>query len=354
MSEADQKAKAAELMCIGLREPVVDDTTRELLDLGVAGVLLYDIDLPDPQTAHELIYLLKQRAGRPILVAVDHEGAARSRLQRGFTVLPPMERLGRLDDVEMADQVGVLIGRELRAVGIDMALGPVLDVATNRDNPIIGDRSIGRDAAKVARLATALARAMQREGVAACGKHFPGHGDTELDSNKQLPVLSHRMGRLESVELVPFEAAVKARFAAMMVAHILFPALDPKRPASISRPILYGLLRQRLGYRGMVLSDDVDMAALRGHFTLEEIAAGGIEAGVDCFLCARRPRTARELVSAIGAGLESGAILPERVEASRRRIQALIHGYGRGPVEHPDLSVVGCAEHLALVDRLPK
>jgi beta-N-acetylhexosaminidase len=343
--------KAAELVCIGTTSTVLDDTTKALLDRGVSGVLIYDVTFTGPSEAHALAASMKEYARRPLFIAIDHEGGGRARLQKGFTRLPPLAALGATEDPAYAREVGRVLGRELRAVGVDMCLGPVLDVATNPNNPVIGERSLGADPYVVAELGTQLARGIQEEGVAACGKHFPGHGDTTIDSNQDLPVLAHGVGRLEDVELKPFIAAVEARIAAMLVGHILFRALDPLQPASLSRPILYGLLRQRLAYRGFVMTDDVDMGALRGRMSIEEIAENGILAGADCFLCARRPETALRIIDAIADGVQRGSVLPERVEAARRRVGALVHRYAL-PVGDAHLGSVGSVDHARLLERI--
>ncbi len=323
--------KAAQLVMVGESETTLSDATRALLDRGVSSVLVYSSDFETPESAAALVHSIKTYAGRPVCVAIDHEGGRWVRVRSGFTTLPTMAELGRLGDVRLAEDFGHVIGRELRSIGIDLCLGPVLDVATNPRNPVIGERSLGDDPTLVGDLGTAIVRGMQAEGVAACGKHFPGHGDTQSDSNVKLPVLPHGVARLEDVELRPFSRAVGSRIAAMLVGHILFRALDPKHPASLSRPILYGLLRQKLGYRGFVLVDDIDMGALTSHFTHSEIATLGIAAGADAFLCARAPNSAHALISAIAEGIERGTVLPERVETARRRADALIHRHALGP-----------------------
>ncbi|HSC89127.1 MAG TPA: glycoside hydrolase family 3 protein [Polyangiaceae bacterium] len=343
--------KAAELICVGIGAAHLDDPTRALLDLGVSGVLIGDATFAGPSEVYELITSIRRHAGRPLFIAIDHEGAARSRLQSGFTRLPALRALGDTGDEDYAYEVGRVLGRELRAVGVDLCLGPVLDVATNPNNPVIGERSLGTDPLLVARLGTRLARGLQDEGVGACVKHFPGHGDTVTDSNLALPILPHGVVRLEEVELQPFVAAVEARVAAMLVGHILFRALDSKFPASLSRPILFGLLRQKLAYRGLVLTDDVDMGALTRHFTPAEIAEHGIAAGADCFLCARQPETARQLINAMVEGLDRGNILPERVEAARRRVSAFVHRYAPGPHDG-HLESIGSAENAQLLGRI--
>jgi len=348
----DWREKAAGLMCVGMGARQLDDFTRALLDAGVGGVLLYQKRLDGPEHVAALVHALKKYAGRAVYVAIDHEGAERSPLQGGFTRFPEASRLGELGDVELARSAGQVIGRELRSVGIDMTLGPVLDVATNSNNPAVGNRALASEVEMVARLGAALIEGQQSEGVAACGKHFPGHGDTFLDSNESLPILSHGVARLEDLELKPFHAAIAARMSAMMVGHILFHALDQDHPASLSRPIVYGLLRQKLSYRGFLMIDDVDMGALGHRYSKAEIAELGVASGADTFLCARRPESAYELIDAIAKGVSTGAVLPERIEAARRRIAPILHRYVRDPGAHPDLSEVGGRHHVDLLAAL--
>ncbi len=343
--------KAASLMCVGLAAPFLDDRTRILLDAGVSGVLLYQSRLDRPESVATLVHAIKAYAGRPVYVAVDHEGAQRSPLQGGFTRFPVASRLGATGDIELARSVGQVLGRELRAVGVDMTLGPVLDVATNPNNPIIGERSLGDTPEIVSKMGAALVEGQQSEGVAACGKHFPGHGDTHQDSNLSLPILPHGVRRLEEVELKPFQAGISSRMAGMLVGHILFKELDSKFPSSLSRPIIFGLLRQKLRYRGFLMIDDVDMGALSRRFTRKEIAVRGMASGADSFLCARRPESALELMDAIDDGVERGTVLPERIEAARRRLTSLIHRYVQDPGSAPDLSTVGQVAHVEILQQ---
>lgn len=340
------------MTCVGFFGATLDAELRSLLGRGVGGVVLYPPEGITPEAVAALVRSIKSYAPRPLFIAIDHEGGDHARLREGFTRLPPMRALGNTGDRALARAVGRLIGRELRAVGVDVCLGPVLDVATNPDNPIIGDRSLSPDPRVVAELGTALASGMQEASVAPCGKHFPGHGDTTEDSNLALPSLPHDMARLESVELPPFEAAVQARMPAISAAHVLFTPLDREHPASISRAVLYGLLRAKMGYRGVVICDDVDMAAVEKNFGLEMVAVDGVNASVDCFLCGRKPSSAHTLVDAIVRGVKRGVILPERVEAAGRRLSALLHRYARPPVESPDLGVLRSREHLELAAAL--
>jgi beta-glucosidase-like glycosyl hydrolase len=181
-------------------------------------------------------------------------------------------------------------------------------------------------------------------------KHFPGHGDTIFDSQNTLPILPHGVSRLEEFELRPFQAAITERCAGMMLGHISFAALDPEHPASLSRAIVFGLLRQKLKYRGFLMIDDIDMGALTRESSREQVATAGVASGADCFLCARIPSSAYEVIDAIERGVQAGTILPERIETARRRIGSLIHRYQQDPGEAPDLSVVGKQPTLENLD----
>ena len=173
---------------------------------------------------------------------------------------------------------------ELRAVGLTLDYAPVLDVCTNPRNTVIGDRALGQTAAEVARLGAVIITALQSEHVAACGKHFPGHGDTTADSHVELPLVEHPPERLRELELVPFKAAIDSGVAAIMTAHVLVPALDEYRPATLSKRVVTGLLREELGYQGMILSDDLEMKALANTCTVPSAALMAVEAGCDGLL----------------------------------------------------------------------
>ena len=203
------------------------------------------------------------------------------RVRAPATQWPPMmahDGLPAPDDERTAEQVGRALGDELRALGFDIDFAPVLDVHTNPANPIIGDRAFGRDAATVARRALAFARGLDAAGILACGKHFPGHGDTDTDSHLELPRVDHPWDRLESVELAPFRAAAAARLPMIMTAHVVFPALDPTRPATLSEQVVTGLLRGKLGFDGVIVSDDLDMKAIAGLLGAGDAAVRAVRA----------------------------------------------------------------------------
>ena len=221
-------------------------------------------------------------------------------------------------------------------------------------NPVIADRSLGRDPATVGHLAAILLTNMQREGVAACAKHFPGHGDTLVDSHTGLPVLPHDLARLENIELPPFADCVRAGVASAMTAHVLLPALDATWPATMS-PAALGLLRERLGFDGVVFTDDLEMSAVAGRFDLGEAAVRSVLAGADVVLVCHSPGRQRAVLNALTAAIRDGTILPERVAASVRRIDALCEAFVRGVAQQPRPSTTFASdEHEALRRRVER
>lgn len=347
----DLATRAAGLFTVGFPGRSVGPELARLLDLGVGGVVFFSRNVGTPEEVFELTSAIRRAAARPLVLAVDQEGGAVARLRQGFTTVPPMRVLGRTADEGLAFEIGALLGRELRAVGFDMNYAPVLDVDTNPDNPVIGSRSLGRDPELVARLGVALARGLQASGVAACGKHFPGHGDTSQDSHLTLPRLPHSLERLRAVELVPFAAAVEAGIAAIMTAHVVFEALDAERPATMSAPVL-GLLREELGYDGVVVSDDVEMRAIADHFGVEDAVVRGLNAGVDQFLCCHTADLAERAIRAVVRAVEQGVVTEARLSEAHRRNLELCRRFEAPPDPISARSVPGCAEHLALIGRL--
>lgn len=345
---SELERQAARLLTVGFPGPQLCGSLAELLDRGVGGVILFARNIETPEQVASLTAAIKRRAGRPLFVAVDQEGGAVRRLRRGFTWVPPMRALGALDDPALAERVGHLLGSELRAVGIDVDYAPVLDVDTNPDNPVIGQRSFSRDPRVVARLGVALARGLQAAGVASCGKHFPGHGDTAQDSHRELPRLRHELGRLESVELVPFRAAIAAGMPSLMTAHVVFEALDSEYPATMSGRVLNGMLRGTLGYRGLVVTDDLEMKAIADHYGYEEAAIRCLEAGVDVLLCCHTASVAHRIIDALTQAVESGRVPAERLGEAAERVTRFTERWAR-PAEMPRLEVLQRGEHLACI-----
>jgi len=294
----------------------------------LGGVILFARNIEAPEQVAELahdVQALSQET--PLWVSVDQEGGRVARLRTPFTEWPPMAALGRCGDVALASRFAVALAAELRAVGVTLDFAPVLDVHTNSKNPVIGDRALSDDAAAVGRLGAAIIAALQENGVAACGKHFPGHGDTSTDSHDELPIVDHPPDRIRRVEFVPFRDAVRVQVAFMMTAHVLVPSLDDEKPATLSPRIVRGLLREELGYEGVILSDDLEMEALARTYTPGESAVEAIAAGCDGVLVCRARATDRsrdvevqvEVLEALVHAVEDGRIPYKRVEDALRR-----------------------------------
>ena len=223
-------------------------------------------------------------ADLPPSIAIDQEGGRVTRLGPPMLKLPPMRAFGVRGDEDLVHRAASLLGAQLAALGFTMDFAPVLDVDTCSVNPIIGDRSFSSEATRVMQLGAAYASGLQAGGVLACGKHFPGHGDTTVDSHLDLPVVDQPLSRLSAVELVPFRSLRASTCAAFMTAHVVYPALDPHEPATLSRRIAHDLLREELGYDGLLVSDDLEMKAVADRMPIEESAVKAIRAGCDVLL----------------------------------------------------------------------
>ncbi len=319
-------------------------------DLG--GVILFARNVEAPLQVAELAYDVKRLAEVPPWVSVDQEGGRVQRLRAPFTEWPPPASLGRCGDARLAERFGRALARELRSVGVTLDYAPVLDVHTNAANPVIGDRALSDDPATVARLGAVLIEALQAEGVAACGKHFPGHGDTSRDSHLELPVVEHEPERLREVELQPFRAAIETGAAAMMTAHVRYPTLDEAAPATLSPAVITGLLRDEMGYDGLVVTDDLAMGAIAKHQAAAPAAVEAVRAGCDLvLLCEPDPAMQVAVIEGLIHAVEDGSLSERRVvEALGRQRHArekFLQGddQWRPPAQARLNDVVGCAEH---------
>jgi beta-N-acetylhexosaminidase len=295
--------------------------------------------------------------GTPALIAIDQEGGVVQRVRAPATRWPAMsahDRLAPPEDVAVAERVGRALGDELAALGFDIDFAPVLDVHTNPANPIIGDRAFGTDAEAVARRALAFARGLEAAGVLACGKHFPGHGDTATDSHLELPRIDHGWERLEQIELLPFRRAAAAGLPMIMTAHVLFAALDPARPATLSAQVVTGLLRERLGYRGVIVSDDLDMRAIAGEMGADVAAVAAVRAGCDVLLLCKSEDNQEAAEAALIRAAERDAAFRRRIGEAARRVREMKQAHAQRRVQHPAAAreVVGSAAHRQLARRL--
>jgi beta-N-acetylhexosaminidase len=311
------------LLFVGIPGATLDAATRRTLErLHVGGVILFRRNVGDAAAVAALTAELHALPSHP-LVAIDHEGGRVLRLGPPFTQFPPAAILGQTRSPEVTYRVGRAMAAELASVGIDLNFAPVLDVHSNPANPVIGDRAFGTDPAPVSELGIALMRGLLDGGVLACGKHFPGHGDTATDSHLELPTVQRSREELERIELSPFRAAIAARIPMLMTAHVLYPALDAAHPATVSRRILTDLLRTELGFGGVVVSDDLEMRAISDHRDIGGAALATLRAGADALLVCQELSKAVAAFDAIEQAVADATLEPATVTAAARRLERL-------------------------------
>lgn len=256
---------------------------------------------------------------RPALVCVDQEGGRVARLKAPLLEVPPMRTIASWGDVALGERIAGAVGAELGALGFTVDFAPVLDVNTRPENPVIGDRAFGSDPATCATWGAAWTRGLQRAGLLACGKHFPGHGDTTKDSHHELPTADATRERLDAIELVPFRAAVRAGVAMLMTAHVVYPAIDPL-PATLA-PAHATELRAAVGFEGVLVSDDLEMKAIAARWSIEESAVLAVAAGCDALLVCWTAELQERAVAALEREAERSAAFRARVEQAQRRLR---------------------------------
>lgn len=336
MSASDLRRDIGRLLWIGFEEARVDKGLAAQLRAGDAGgVTLFRRNLPTEGEGTDLaaLRLLNDElhecgaaSGDPLLISVDQEGGRVQRIKAPIDHYPPMYSFAEQSDAAAAtaaEVMGKKMAEELASWGFDIDFSPVLDVHTNPANPIIGDRAFSSEPEAAAHRALAFARGLQAGGILSCGKHFPGHGDTATDSHLSLPRLDHPLERLREVELLPFVRAIEAKIPMIMTAHVVFAALDDSVPATLSRRVITGLLREELGYTGVVVSDDLDMKAIADNFGVGDAAVAAIEAGCDVLLLCRNPDHQEEARTALHKAASGKTAFRERIAESASRVRLL-------------------------------
>jgi beta-N-acetylhexosaminidase len=326
----------------------------DVLAEGLGGVCLFGSNTADGHGAVGVLTETVHRANPAAVVAIDEEGGDVTRLHvnDGSPVLGPAA-LGAADDLALTLDAGHLVGAELAALGIDLDLAPDADVNSNADNPVIGTRSFGTDPRRVAEHVAAWASGLQEAGVAACAKHFPGHGDTAHDSHLALPTLDVGPGVLRHRELVPFAAAVEAGVAAVMTSHIVVPAVDGQLPATLSAPVL-GLLRGRLGFTGAIVTDALDMAGASAGRGIPEAAVLALRAGADllCLGAEKDVALVRAVQAAVVDAVDSGRLSQQRLAEAAGRV-ATLRPKPATPRPVSTDQVAGAREAISLQGDLP-
>lgn len=338
--------RIGELLMFGIDGTKVTRKTKRLIkDTGCGGIILFSRNIKNPKQVAGLIDDLNDAAGGGLIIGVDQEGGRVERLKAPFTTLPPMARLAFHGDAGLALAAGRLLGRELSAIGFNIDFAPVLDVATNPNNPVIGDRSFSADPKIVANMAVQFVKGIEGEGVAACGKHFPGHGDTDVDSHLDLPLLNHDRRHFDELEFLPFRAAIDAGVASIMIAHLMIPKLDPSLPTTISRGVITGILRDEFKFNGVIFSDDLNMKGITVLYPPSEAAWRTITAGADIAMICEGEEEQRRAFDLLGRAVDDGKIDPNALSRSLARIAGFKSRFCHRGRKRPPMKVVGCEEH---------
>ncbi|RKU09470.1 beta-N-acetylhexosaminidase [Candidatus Poribacteria bacterium] len=326
ITEMTIEEKVGQLIMVGFEGTQPNETIEtHIRERFVGGVVLFSRNIQSPQQTAELTNELQRLASAtarqiPLFIGIDQEGGWVIRLKEGATVLPGNMALGATDSTELAERAGEVTAVELAAVGVNLNFAPVMDVNNNPQNPVIDRRSFGESAELVSRLGVAYIHGLQDNGILGTAKHFPGHGDTTVDSHFDLPTVNHDRERIHALELHPFRAAIDADVAAIMTAHIVYPAFDADRPATLSPTILTDLLRKELGFDGLIITDDMEMKAIDDRYRSGEAAVMTVEAGADIVMVLWSPTKQIEVFDALLSAVKSGRISQARLDQSVKRI----------------------------------
>ncbi len=271
-----------QLFITGIEGPYLRDQEAEFISKeNIGGVILFDRNFESLAQVGELVNTIQElNKERPLFIALDYEGGRVQRFRKALSPIPPMLEIGKLGSPKLCYEISELMASEILSIGINMNLAPCCDIFSNKNNKVIGDRAFGHDAQTVSSFVSSAIRAFQNNGLIACAKHFPGHGPTSKDSHLELPVVKKKLKDIKNEDLVPFTKAIKARVEMIMMAHLQVDELDEKLPTSLS-PKAHQLLRDELRFKGLIISDDMDMKAITDHFGLFEATKMALEAGTD-------------------------------------------------------------------------
>nr|WP_276576025.1 beta-N-acetylhexosaminidase [Oceanirhabdus seepicola] len=307
-----------------------EENKNKILEKNLGGVILFNRNITDREQLIELNSQLKDLNNEiGLFISVDEEGGRVSRLPKGKIPIPPIYKIGQMGNPKICKDIGELVGEELRMYGFNMDFAPVLDIWSNKENKVIGDRAFGDNAEIVSKCGIEMIKGFKEKEIISVVKHFPGHGDTVLDSHKGLPVMEYGLEDLTKRELIPFVEAIKNEVDGIMVGHLMLPKVDSSGyPASLSKIFIEDILRKKLGYKGLIITDDLEMGAIKNNFGIKEASRKAVEAGVDILLVCHTEGNITGAVQSIVEGVRDGSISEERVEESVKRILKTKEKYG--------------------------
>jgi beta-N-acetylhexosaminidase len=333
LKELSVSEKVGQLIMAGMDGTEVDEAAKELIrSYNVGGVIFYSNNMKDAKEALQLFNDLKeinaqQKSGVPLFMSVDEEGGKVSRMPPTLKKIPSAKKVGDTKNEQLATQIGNVIGDQLHSFGLNMDYAPVLDVNSNPQNPVIGDRAYGNETNIVSQMGIAVMKGLQQRNIIPVVKHFPGHGDTSVDSHIGLPIVNHNIERLRELELVPFKQAIAEGADAVMIAHILMPKIDKSAPASFSSIIIHDLLREQLGFTGVVISDDMTMGAITEHYDIGEAAVKFIQAGGNVVLVGHGMENIQSVAKALTDAVQQGKITPQMLDERVTQVLQLKQKY---------------------------
>ncbi len=337
---------------------LTNDEKKFIIENNISGVVLFGRNVSEPKQIRDLcaeIQSLRHKMAdrAPLFIGIDMEGGRVHRLKKPFTQWPPLKNIGDLDAPTVAFHFAHRMGVELMSVGINLDFAPCVDIFTNPKNTVIGDRAVSTDAHQVEKMASALVRGYIKSGILSCAKHFPGHGHTIIDSHEELPVEEATLERLHEIELVPFKKALRSRVDMVMTAHILFKNVDPKWPVTMSPLFLKQMIRDELKYRGLIITDDLDMKAMAKHYDKAEIPVRSLEAGADLLLYCNEPESPPVAIESVSNAVGLGRLQRSELEAIHQKVMDVKKIKLLSPDPRPiedAMTVIGCDDHQYLAD----
>lgn len=349
--------KIGQLIIAGFNGTSLDEDTKNLIkDDHIGGVILFSENIESVSQVVSLTNSIKSENNNnkiPMLISVDEEGGSVSRMPEELTKFPSNKVIGNKNNDKLSYSVGKVIGEEIHSLGFNMNYAPVLDINSNPNNKVIGNRSFGNNPEIVSRLGIQTMKGLMESNIISVVKHFPGHGDTSIDSHISLPVVQNDLERLNSFEFIPFKKAIENGVDAVMVSHILLPKIDKNNPATMSKAIVSDILRSNLAFNGVVITDDMTMGAIVQNYSIENAAIKSIDAGVDIIMVCHQYKNIKSTIEAIKKAVNiDKTISEERIDESVYRILKLKEKYNLSnkPIETPDINYINNLIRNVIID----
>lgn len=350
MRDLSLEEKIGQMLVVGFHGTKTPPHIKEWLNEGkIGGVILFARNIETPEQVRALTKSLHSEAKYPILIAIDQEGGTVARLREGYTESPGAMALGAVDDPVLTEDVSGILATELRALGINWNLAPAIDLTHNINNPSVGTRSLGADPEHVARHAKAQVTGFQKAGVVATAKHFPGKANTPVDPHVELPVIDGDLDQMWKTDLVPFRAAIDAGVTSILITHVQFKDIEPVYPSTLSSKIIQGLLREKMGYRGLVTTDCMEMKAVTNKYGPGESAVLAALAGANIVLFSHTREYQEEVYEALLEAAKSSRLPMHQIDYAIQRISEVKQRYGIEP--QPPLTVIRQPSHLEATHR---